>query len=410
MKNPVWVAAQTPLSNVELYKHVSLLKKYVHAGASAIETDCITPLRLGSSSRLPVIIETLAEKSAKPFGHMGFFIMGPPFPNLANIEYGISLVQKLKNEVDVPIIANMMGEGLSVDSWSKLALELSRSGADMLELNLSCPNIDANRHGYNVGKHIEHLEQIVASVIAIAQIPVTIKLSPELDLERNLSIATKCVSLGVKGIVLANAPISIAPPKIKDGGTSPYKSSKLYSFSGTYGPWDRFLCYRLVASTYAHFRDIEQVDISAVGGIVEPEHAVQLMMLGAKTIQLSSGVMWKGYGLIKEVLDYIKKYLKEKDFGEVTKLVGISQRFIKKSAQEVFQEHTRDRQRLLNFKSKYVFETDGNCEKCELCLRIPCLAIEKRAEGVKVDPNLCSGCGWCRIICPQEAFIQRRRK
>ena len=51
------------------------------------------------------------------------------------------LIQQCKEQTDLKMIANMMGPGEDLEGWAKLGRMLEEAGADMLELNMSCPNL-----------------------------------------------------------------------------------------------------------------------------------------------------------------------------------------------------------------------------------------------------------------------------
>ncbi len=55
------------------------------------------------------------------------------------------------------------------------------------------------------------------------------------------------------------------------------------------------------------------------------------------------------------------------------------------------------------FPNKCVINTDA-CKKCGLCLKIGCPAITKTAEGMRIDPTMCNGCGLCQNYCKFNAI------
>ncbi len=54
---------------------------------------------------------------------------------------------------------------------------------------------------------------------------------------------------------------------------------------------------------------------------------------------------------------------------------------------------------LLDKSPKTPVKVDG-CKNCGICMRLGCPAISKGADGVKIDPNQCTGCGVCVKVCP----------
>ncbi len=54
---------------------------------------------------------------------------------------------------------------------------------------------------------------------------------------------------------------------------------------------------------------------------------------------------------------------------------------------------------LLDKSPKIAVEVES-CKNCGLCMKLGCPAISKGADGVKIDPNQCTGCGVCVQVCP----------
>jgi len=47
------------------------------------------------------------------------------------------------------------------------------------------------------------------------------------------------------------------------------------------------------------------------------------------------------------------------------------------------------------------------CIECRKCLDICCIALHENRDGsIVVNSDLCSGCGWGKVICPVEAFTR----
>lgn len=50
------------------------------------------------------------------------------------------------------------------------------------------------------------------------------------------------------------------------------------------------------------------------------------------------------------------------------------------------------------------------CIGCKLCCEIPCFARVFKPEGPTLIIDLCSGCGWCSQICPNNAIKMVNKK
>src|SRR5213592_4791126 len=79
------------------------------------------------------------------------------------------------------LIASIMagsGSDKELAAWQTLARACQDQGADAFELNLSCPHMDRDDMGSNIGKNCELIETVVGVVKAVARVPVWVKLTP----------------------------------------------------------------------------------------------------------------------------------------------------------------------------------------------------------------------------------------
>ena len=83
-----------------------------------------------------------------------------------------------KKYPDRPIIASIMG--FSNNEWAYLAKAAADHGADMLELNFSCPHMTVEGSGHKVGQANHLLEKFTATVKNAVNIPVLAKMTPNI--------------------------------------------------------------------------------------------------------------------------------------------------------------------------------------------------------------------------------------
>ncbi|MBA7623714.1 NAD-dependent dihydropyrimidine dehydrogenase subunit PreA [subsurface metagenome] len=121
LKNPFVVASSELTNTVEKIK---LAEKY---GASAVITK-LCFLKIPFFAKPYHIVERRA----------GFF---SPSGDRLSIEQAQKLIDGAKKETQLGVIANMMGPGGDLEGWAVLARKLEEAGADMIEMNMSCPNI-----------------------------------------------------------------------------------------------------------------------------------------------------------------------------------------------------------------------------------------------------------------------------
>lgn len=412
MRSPIWVASQAPPGPVSLAKIIDLYCAYADEGAGAIETHWISS---GERTAASYSFETryLKAKSRPPFGTEGFFVMSPVGKNLGSLSEGLELITALKGrQIGIPIIANTVGPGFDPDGWAALAGKLEAAGADMLELNFSCPmSAGAGKTGgayvraedvdvdglptetsVMLGQSEKACAAMVTAVKHTVRVPVICKMTPEVGYPHFLKVAQAMVSSGANGLTAINAPVSIAPPDIYRGGRPRFAGAERYAFGGAYGPWDRFIAYKFIAALARYV----PTDISGVGGNVDPEHALEFMMLGAKTVQISSGIIWRGHKVVGRTVRFLDRFLDEQGFRSAREIVGLSQQYIVPLDQVTFSS-CRSRVR------------EDLCNGCGICVEGICGALDWKPTDERrvprVDTNFCVGCGMCVMVCPREALV-----
>ncbi len=394
LRNPIWVASQVSVSHVDAGSQAEVMRRYVDAGAGAVCTPCILNRSLGDPAMQPAR-RIIGIKDRYPFYAEGLYGLALNAGNLCHLEFGTELMRRLEG-IEVPIIANIMGASEDPASWVEVARVMESAGARMIELDTSCPlaapEMDDGAGfplapGFLLGQVPALMQAVTQAVVEAVDIPVMVKLTPELGFPQFIHMADVVTKAGAHAVSAINAPVSIAPPDIKRGGRPPFPFVERYNFSATFGPWDRFLMYKFVAGIRRH----GPTPISAVGGIVDPEHVVQAMMLGAQTVQLSSGILWRGVKLISRSLRFLEQYGDQQGFASIDDLVG--------HAHQYLGDVSRD-----NFASVLPVLDASKCTLCGICAETTCMALRMDDAGLHLHEGLCSGCGLCVVNCPQDAW------
>lgn len=393
--NPFFVASQVSVSRVDPQGMADLLRRHVDAGAGAVCTPCILSLPGSDGSRMEPARRMIAARGRPPFHQIGLFGLALNVKNLCNRDFGLELLYRLRG-IGVPIIANVMGGSTDPATWASIAREMVAEGANMLELDTSCP-LSAGEFegdgefprapGFLVGQVPSLLREITRAVKKAVDVPVMVKMTPEIGYPQLIHAAQVIKDAGADAISAINAPVSIAPPDLRTRGRSSYPFTKRFNFSAAFGPWDRFLMYKFVAAISLHVR----IPVSAVGGILDPEHAVEAMLLGARTVQFSSGILWRGVKLIRHSKSFLQRYLEEQEFGSVEELVGASHRYIGEVEYD-------------DFARAYPVLEENKCTLCGICAETTCMALSITGQRLVLDKALCTGCNLCVVNCPTDAW------
>lgn len=405
-RSPVGVAAQAPFAPPSIVPQamVDLLMRHVEAGAGFVHTPYTNPERKHPSNRLPT--GRFMRSETRGFGREGLWCAADSYRIEMRLDTALTIIEQLKKQLpsDVPVIANILGPGADPDGWAEHAVCFEQAGADLIELDVSCP-LPASAAGavedFLSEKIPEHAGVLLGDIPALTvkvteavvkrcRVPVGVKMSPEVGFPRLIGFVQQLKDVGARFITSINAPLSVAPPDIYNGGRPRYPRLEANLISPALGPWTRYLCYRNIG-TISLF--VPQIDQAAVGGLVEGTHIVEAIMLGAKICELSSGTLWKGWNLIRAANKFLRDYMAEMGYKSVEDFRGLGVTYIK-PADEVDWGVGRLVARV----------DEERCTRCGTCTENLCWATSMDGGRVVVREEYCGACGLCVAICPEGAM------
>lgn len=296
-------------------------------------------------------------------------------------------LKRAKKEVNIPIIASIMGR--NIEEWVKLGQMVEEAGADMVELNVSGPHITeiTETMGKYYGGITERAAEVTREVKKKVSIPIIAKLTPE---NPNLVTVAKAVKeAGAKGVTIMNAVMGLEIDIAKE---APILHSSYFGYAG---PWLRPIGLKWV-SKVAQETDIP---ISGLSGVVTWEDVIKYILVGATTIQISTGIMVKGYRLIGEAIRGLENFMKEKGYQKIEDVRGNALKNI---------IPLRDVQ-WAPLGSVLAFVDENICNGCNACVN-SCFhdAIKLKNDIAQVNINVCEGCGLCSDVCPVDAITIRK--
>ncbi|MDY6834036.1 MAG: dihydroorotate dehydrogenase [Chloroflexota bacterium] len=209
---------------------------------------------------------------------------------------------------NVPVIVNIAGE--SIDDYSKLAAILDGvPGIHALEVNISCPNINAG--GMEFGKCTEAAAQVTASVKSSSGLPVIIKLTPIVtDI---VEMATCVAEAGADCICLAN---TFPGMSIDVTTKSPFLGNVV---GGLSGPAIKPIVLRLVYEVF----DAVTIPIIGCGGIMSATDALEFIMAGATAIQVGTATFVEPSTCLK-VLAGIQSFMQDEGIADLSQIIGVA--------------------------------------------------------------------------------------
>ncbi|MCQ2540684.1 MAG: dihydroorotate dehydrogenase [Lachnospiraceae bacterium] len=212
---------------------------------------------------------------------------GNPTPRVAEVTGGMLNAIGLQNpgidvfiERDIPflkkydtkIIVNVCGH--SVEEYLETVDKLSDQPVDMLEINVSCPNVKAG--AIQFGQDPKVLESVTKEIKAHAKQPVIMKLSPNVTSIKDMAMAAEAG--GADAVSLINTLIGM---KIDIYRKQFVLANKTGGFSG---PAVKPVAIRMVYEA-SH---AVSIPVIGMGGIASGEDAIEFMMAGASAISVGT--------------------------------------------------------------------------------------------------------------------------
>lgn len=245
---------------------------------------------------------------------------GNPPPRIAETPMGILNSVGLQNpgvdgfishelpwlrEHDVKIIANISGN--TPEECGIMCEKLSRAGVDMIEVNISCPNVKAG--GLQYGVVPEMAAQVTEEAKGHSDVPVMVKLSPNVT---DITVIARAVAeAGADALSLIN---TIRGMRIDVRTRRPVLKMNT---GGLSGPAVLPVAVRMV------WEVAQAVDlpILGMGGVSRGEDAAQLMLAGASAVAVGTACFADPYAPLK-VRDGLEKIAAEQGLSRVSELTG----------------------------------------------------------------------------------------
>lgn len=292
-----------------------------------------------------------------------------------------------KSYPDHVIIASLMDDVSHPEGWKEMAKNVEDVGADMIELNMSCPHgMPEKGMGSAIGQDAELAGKVTKWVTEAVEIPVMAKMTPNVtDISQP---AKTCVENGASAISAINTVGAIIAVDLDTFVPKPAVAG--YSaHGGLSGRAVKPIALKAIAT----IGQAVDVPISGIGGIATWEDAAEFLLIGASTLQLCTEVMVRGYSIIEDLKDGLSNYMEEHGFASIRDMVGVAQKKMKALSD-------------LSLQYKVVSSVDeSKCVKCDICF-ISCRdagyqAISLREDRIPIiDEEKCTGCSLCYQVCP----------
>ena len=301
--------------------------------------------------------------------------------------------QLKKNYPTKFILASIMGKDEA--EWGELARLCEENGADAIELNFSCPNMAEGGLGSDIGQVPELVERFTAAAKRACSIPVLAKLTPNVASMNPAAEAAK--RAGADGIAAINTIKSVVgiDPHTYVSAPAVHGQSAVGGYSGNAV---KPIALRFIGELGQN-PALRDMHISAMGGIEIWRDALEFILLGAGSIQITTAVMQYGYRIIEDLKAGLNLYLTEKGFSSIKEVMGLGL--------ESLSQTTDTLERDTVVFPKFIRERCIGCGRCSIsCMDGGHQAIRlDQNRHPKLDGKKCVGCHLCILVCPQRAII-----
>lgn len=178
-----------------------------------------------------------------------------------------------QNYPELPVIAS--AAGFSEEEYEAVAAKLGTSPyVSAMELNVSCPNV--KHGGLAMGTDPELLERLTRRCVAVSNVPVYVKLTP--NITDIVPLAKAAINGGAAGLTMINTLTGMA---IDLKTRKPKLANVTGGLSGS--------ALKPIALRMIHqVRQFSNIPIIGVGGVETPEDVLEFMMAGANAVEVGA--------------------------------------------------------------------------------------------------------------------------
>lgn len=245
---------------------------------------------------------------------------GNPTPRIAETYGGMINAIGLQNpgidvfcERDIPflkkydtkIIVNVCGH--APEEYLAVVERLADEPIDMMEINISCPNVNANFLAF--GQDPRHVEELTKQIKKIAKQPVIMKLTP--NVTDIAEIARAAEAGGADAVSLIN---TLTGMKIDVHRRTFAVANKT---GGMSGPAVKPVAVRMVYQV----ANAVKIPVIGMGGIATAEDALEFILAGATAVSVGTANFFNPYAT-REVIAGIEDYMRKYHVEDIHELIG----------------------------------------------------------------------------------------
>lgn len=210
------------------------------------------------------------------------------------------------NSLDLVNLVNVGGH--SMEDYIEAVERLNLEKLDILELNISCPNV--KQGGMNFGVKTDMAQEVVRTIRKVCKHKMVVKLSP--NAENIVDLAKACEAEGADGVSLVNTFLGLAidikkkQPVFNNG------------YAGLSGPAIKPIALRMVNQVCKAV----DIPVMGMGGISTWQDAVEFIMAGATVVQIGTATFMKPDKAL-DVIAGMERYCEENGLQNISEVRGI---------------------------------------------------------------------------------------
>jgi len=316
-----------------------------------------------------------------------------------SLEEDLDILSRLKRDYPTKfILASIMGQ--NEEEWTSLTRAVTEAGADAVELNFSCPNMEAKGVGVDIGQDPAAVRRFTAAARRGTDRPILAKMTPNLADMR--PAARAAMEGGASGIAAINTVKSITNVNLDTLTTAPAVRGRS-AVGGYSGAAVKPIALRFL-SDLSGDPSLKGAHLSGMGGIETWRDAVEFLLLGAGSLQVTTAVMQYGYRIIDDLLLGLRIYMAQRGYRHVSQLVGLGTGGVVDAA-------LLERDTVVY--PKFRRERCVGCGRCYLSCRDGghhALRFDAEKRRPVLIANRCVGCHLCVLVCPREAISGSGRR
>lgn len=284
------------------------------AGALCVTREELEALGRSRAGAIVTKSMTLESRQGNPepryHGFPGGSINSMGLPNLGYRAYA-ELIPRLK-QFGKPVIASVAG--LCEDDFITIAETINASKPDLVEVNLSCPNIPGKPQ---IGYDLEASERLMKRVKKVITVPMGVKLPPYFDPAHHEQTARVIERVGVDFLSLIN---SVGNGLVVDPERETAVIKPKGGFGGLGGSIIKPVALANVRAFWKLFNG--RLPIIGTGGVVSGTDVFEHLLCGATAVQIGTVLVEEGLGVFDRLQKELAAVLEKKGYASPSACVG----------------------------------------------------------------------------------------